>query len=64
MSLHTIVSGGLGGRLHLRRSVATLEPEPRVPDLAISLPGGSMRWLETAMALIAIGTAILIGAGH
>lgn len=65
MSLHTIVNGGLGGRLHLRRGVATVEAEPRMTDMAISLPGGSMRWLETVMALIAIGTAILIGgAGH
>ena len=63
MSLNTIVNGGLAGRLHLRRSV-TAPAEPRVADLAISLPGASMRWLETAMALIAIATAILIGAGH
>ena len=64
MSLNTIVNGGLGSRLHPRRSVAVVQAEPRVADVAISLPGGSMRWLETAMALIAIGTALLIGAGH
>ena len=64
MSLHTIVGTGLGARLHLRRADAAATREPRPVEVAISLEGGSMRWLEATMACLAIATALLIGLGH
>lgn len=64
MSLQTIVASGLGSRAHLRREaiVATVEPRPRT--LAVAMAGGSMRFLETGLALTALATALLIGVGR
>ena len=65
MSLQTIVVGGLGSRrVHLRRAaaVATIEQRPRA--IAVAMAGGSMRVLETGLALTALATAFLIGLGR
>jgi hypothetical protein len=64
VSLQTIVSNGLVGRLHPRRSVQVSVVEPRTRDLAISIPVASMRLLEASIALIALVTALLIGVGR
>jgi hypothetical protein len=64
VSLQTIVSSGLAGRLRPRRAVAPAAVEPRIPQAAIDLPTGSMRILETGLALAAIATALVIGIGR
>lgn len=63
MSLHTIVSDGLHGRLQPRRAVAAVA-QPRTTDLAARLSGASMRILETGLAVTAIAVALLIGLGR
>ena len=63
MSLHTIVTEGLAGRLHPRRAVAAIA-QPRTTDLAARLSGMSMRFLEFALAATAIAVALLIGIGR
>ena len=67
MSLYTVVSRGVAGRLGPRpidRS-PTVDPiGPRNPPArhpGVRLPGASMRVLEAGLALGAIATAILIG---
>jgi hypothetical protein len=63
VSLHTIVSDGVVGRLHLRRAPAAVV-RPRTAEMAVRLTGTSMRILETGMAVTAIATALLIGLGR
>ena len=63
MSLHTIVSDGLLGRLQARRSAVAVA-RPRTTELAVRLSGASMRLLETGLALTAIAVALLIGLGR
>lgn len=62
MSLHTIVSDRLAGRLP-RRATA-VAAQPTTAPLAVRLSGMSMRVLETGLALVAIATALLIGLGR
>jgi hypothetical protein len=64
VSLQTIVSSGLAGRLRLRRAVGPAALEPRVTQVAMDLSARSMRILETGLALTAIATALLIGLGR
>ena len=64
MSLQTIIAGGLTGHLHLRREPAAATIEPRLRAIAVVVSGGSMRSLETGMALMALATAFLIGLGR
>jgi len=64
VSLHTIVQDSLAGRIHLRREAARrMAGAPAVRSLAlpVRISIGSMRLLETALALGAIATALLIG---
>ena len=70
MSLHTIVSDGLAGRLTHRRAaqgaaqaVTASVARPRM-ELPGRLSGMSMRILETGLAVTAIATAVLIGLGR
>ncbi|HXG25253.1 MAG TPA: hypothetical protein VNL94_00145 [Candidatus Binatia bacterium] len=64
MSLHTIVSEGLSDRIQqLRAARATVAPPP-IRDLALRLPGASMRALETTLAVVAIAAALLLGLGR
>jgi len=65
VSLSSMVSRGIAGRLRLRPSDAgqSLE-EPRATSVAVRLPGASMRFLEAGLAATAIATAILIGFGR
>jgi hypothetical protein len=69
VSLYSVVSRGVVGRFGQRpidgdvdADVARGRVETDVPG--VRFPGASMRVLETGMALIAIATAILIGAGR
>ena len=64
MSLHTIVTDGLAGRLHSREAAAAAVARPRPTHMAVLLSGASMRILETGLALTAIATALLIGLGR
>jgi len=71
MSLHTIVSDGLAGRRHQRRTpaagaragVTSAVAQPPI-ELPGRLSGLSMRVLETGLAVTAIATAVLIGLGR
>ena len=65
MSLSTMVSRGVAGRLRPRLADdgANID-RPRVTSLAVRMPGASMRLLEAGLALTAIATAILIGIGR
>lgn len=45
------------------RVIDKLEPA-RPPELSVLLRGGSMRFLEGGLALLAIVTAILVGQLH
>jgi hypothetical protein len=70
VSLHTIPSHGLTGRLRYRRAAAGT-PEAAVASVAQPgieltgrLSGLSMRILETGLAVAAIVTALLIGLGR
>jgi hypothetical protein len=65
VSLHSIVSDGLAGRLHRRDAAdATAVARPVTSQLAVLLSGTSMRFLETGLALAALGVALLIGLGR
>jgi hypothetical protein len=72
MSLHTIVSDGVAGRLQQRRAraagaradVASAVAQPPRMELPGPLAGMSMRVLETGLAVTAIATAVLIGLGR
>lgn len=64
MSLHTVVSEGLIGRLHRRTAPAVAVEQPGSTELAARLSGMSMRALETGLALTAIAVALLIGLGR
>jgi hypothetical protein len=65
VSLYTVVSRGMWGRLEERqrdrgaRVVATAARSQEV-----RLPGASMHVLEACLALAAIATAVLIGFGR
>ena len=63
MSLYTLVSDGLAGRLSLRRAAVAVA-QPRPAELPARLSGMSMRLLETSLALAAIAVALLIGLGR
>jgi hypothetical protein len=63
VSLHTIVSDGLLGRLHARRAAVAVA-EPPTTELAARLTGMSMRLLEMTLAATAIVVALLIGLGR
>ena len=60
MSLHTLVQGGLAGRINLRRAISMRRPQTSA--VVVDLPG-SMRLLETGLAVAAIATAFFIGLG-
>jgi len=64
VSLQTIIAGGLTDHRRLRREPAAAMIEPRQRAIAVVLSGGSMRILETGMALMALATAFLIGLGR
>lgn len=64
MSLQTIVSSGFVGRLHPRPAPARIAAQPRARDIAIGINVGSMRILETGIAVTALATAVLIGLGR
>ena len=64
MSLHTIVSSGVVGRLHSRRGAVAAVIQPRASSMTALLSGSSMRVLETGIAIVAIATALLIGLGR
>ena len=71
MSLQTIVSDGVAGRLTRRPAPATggravVAPAVTQPRIELSgrLSGMSMRILETGLAVTAIATAVLIGLGR
>ena len=63
MSLHTIVSDGIAGRLPQRRP-ATAVAQRREGPFVVLLTGMSMRFLETSLAVTAIAVALLIGLGR
>jgi hypothetical protein len=75
VSLNAVVSRGMWGRLGQRpiegdstsgkAQVGAQETGGfDAAEPGVRLPGASMRFLETGLALVAIATAILIGAGH
>jgi hypothetical protein len=64
VSLQTIVSNGLAGRLHPRHAPAAPALARRRRDAAMRLQVGSMRILEAGIALTALATALLIGLGR
>ena len=75
MSLYTVVSRGMVGRLGPRpieadaktgtaQAGAIEADDVAAAEPAVRLPGASMRVLETGLALTAIATAILIGVGR
>jgi hypothetical protein len=61
VSLHTIVSDGLAGRVPQLRRARAAVAQPQTNPLAVRLSGASMRVLETGLALSAIAAALLIG---
>lgn len=65
MSLYSVVSRGVAGRLGQRSGIVTGQAD-RVDTTipGVRLPGASMRVLEAGLALTAIATAILIGLGR
>ena len=63
MSLYTVVSRGVSGRLGQRPSDRGANLD-QVGTRNVRLPGASMRVLEAGLALTAIATAILIGVGR
>ena len=64
MSLNTIVSSGVAGRLHSRRGAVSAVIQPHASTMTALLSGPSMRVLETGLAVVAIATALLIGLGR
>ena len=65
MSLYSVVSRGVVGRLGQRSSGAGTGPVMAPgQSLQVRWPGASMRVLEASLALTAIATAILIGVGR
>jgi hypothetical protein len=65
VSLYTVVSRGVSGRLGQRPN----DPGANVDRVTsgnkgVRLPGASMRVLEAGLALTAIATALLIGVGR
>jgi len=65
VSLSTMVSRGVAGRLRPRTANDGSSIERRrSTSHAVRMPGASMRFLETGLALTAIATAILIGIGR
>jgi hypothetical protein len=65
VSLYSVVSRGVVGRLGQRQIDAPMTPAIRRPRTrAVRFPGASMRVLEAGLALGAIATAILIGIGR
>jgi len=64
VSLHTIVSDGLSGRFHPRRAAGGMRTDADPLAVTLRIPGGSMRLLETGLAVAALATALLLGLGH
>jgi hypothetical protein len=65
VSLYTVVSRGVSGRLSQRLSDPGANvDQARTRNQGVRLPGASMRVLEAGLALTAIATAILIGVGR
>jgi hypothetical protein len=64
VSLYSIVSHGLSGRLRPRRDMRGVDREAEPVAVLVDLPGGSMRLLETGLAVAALATALLLGLGH
>jgi hypothetical protein len=65
VSLYTVVSRGMAGRLGPRTSQAAATAEGvGSRHMAVRLPGASMRVIEAGLALTAIATAVLIGIGR
>ena len=65
MSLYSVVSRGVVGRLGQHSSGAGTSPgATSVRSPQVRWPGASMRVLEAGLALTAIATAILIGVGR
>jgi hypothetical protein len=60
VSLHSTVQDSFAGRLHPRRDVRARVPS-RIVAIPMRISIGSMRLLETGLALSAIATALLIG---
>jgi len=63
VSLYTVVSRGVSGRLGQRPSDRGTSAD-QAGTRNVRLPGASMRVLEAGLALTAIATAILIGVGR
>ena len=64
MDLRTFHHGGLAyGRRRTRAVQARIQATtaPRQTDVAAVLTGSSMRVMETGLAIVAIGTAVLLG---
>lgn len=64
MEPYTIDSGAVVGRLRDVRAAAGAARARRPAPIAVLLSGTSMRIMETALALLAIATALLIGLGR
>jgi hypothetical protein len=65
VSLYTVVSRGVAGRLGQRPvTSAASADELGARNPAVRLPWASMRVLETGLALLAIAAAIVIGVGR
>jgi hypothetical protein len=65
VSLYTVVSRGVVGRLSQRPAETGANPDlASARTLSVRWPGASMRVLEAGLALTAIATAILIGVGR
>lgn len=65
MSLYSLVSRGLAGRLGQRPGDPGANVDRADGELqGVRLPGASMHFLEAGLALTAIATAILIGLGR
>jgi hypothetical protein len=64
VDLRTFHSGGLAyGRRRARAVQAQVQATaaPRQSDVAALLTGSSMRVMEAGLAIVAIGTAVLLG---
>lgn len=65
MDLRTFHTGGVAfGRRHARVTQAQAPATPGRPDIAPVLTGSSMRVMEASLAIVAIGTALLLNLGR